>query len=94
MEQERQRIDKWLWHARAVKSRTLATRLVEAGHVRLNGKRVTTPARGVGVGDVLTIALEHEIRVWRIIAMDNRRGPFRIACRLYEDIGAQDAPSA
>jgi ribosome-associated heat shock protein Hsp15 len=37
---ERQRLDKWLWHARVVKARTLAAALVEAGHVRINGVRI------------------------------------------------------
>lgn len=49
---------KWLWFARVVKTRTLATKLVSEGHVRVNGARVATPAKPIGVDDVLTIALE------------------------------------
>ncbi|HWN79894.1 MAG TPA: S4 domain-containing protein, partial [Bradyrhizobium sp.] len=40
---ERQRLDKWLWHARVVKARTSAAALVEAGHVRINGVREKAP---------------------------------------------------
>jgi ribosome-associated heat shock protein Hsp15 len=41
---ERQRIDKWLWHARIVRTRSDAARLVGAGHTRVNGQRVTEVA--------------------------------------------------
>ena len=52
---ERQRLDKWLWHARVVKARTCAAALVEAGHVRINGVREKAPGHAVKLGDVLTI---------------------------------------
>ena len=53
---DRQRLDKWLWHARVVKARSSAAALIEAGHVRLNGARETAPGHAVKAGDVLTIA--------------------------------------
>jgi len=54
---ERQRLDKWLWHARVVKARTSAAALIEAGHVRINGVREKAPGHAVKAGDVLTIGL-------------------------------------
>jgi ribosome-associated heat shock protein Hsp15 len=86
MEQGRQRLDKWLWFARVVKSRTLASRLVGDGHVRLNGTRIIVPARLVQPGDVLTIALERQVRVLRIVDPGQHRGPFEQARHLYEDL--------
>jgi ribosome-associated heat shock protein Hsp15 len=86
MDQGRQRLDKWLWFARMTKSRSLAARLVEEGHVRLNGRRVEAPARAVAPGDVLTIALDRQVRVLKILAPGERRGPFVEACRLYQDL--------
>lgn len=91
MEQGRQRIDKWLWFARVLKSRARAARLVMDGHVRLNGQRIIVPSRLVSAGDVLTIALERDVRVLRVVAPGERRGPFREACLLFEDLGAQPA---
>ncbi len=91
MEQSRQRIDKWLWCARVVKSRTLAARLVEDGYVRVNGLRSLVPARPVCCGDVLTVALERHVRVLRVLAMAERRGPFREASLLFEELGEQAA---
>ncbi len=83
---ERQRLDKWLWFARVVKSRALATKLVEAGHVRLNGARAAGPDKPVRKGDVLTIALERQVRVLRVEASGERRGPYEEARLLYTDL--------
>lgn len=92
---ERQRIDKWLFFARVVKSRSLAAALVEAGHVRVNSQRVEVPARPIGVGDVLTIALSaRQIRVLRVTGAGHRRGPASEARTLYEDLSPnQNEPS-
>lgn len=86
MELERQRLDKWLWFARVAKSRTLAARLVAAGHVRVNGIRSTTPARPIGAGDVLTVALERDVRVLRVLDSGTRRGPYSEARLLFDDL--------
>ena len=58
------RLDKWLWHARFFKTRSLATREVQAGHVRVNSRRIVKPATAVGQGDVLTFAQGDLIRAW------------------------------
>ena len=89
---QRQRIDTWLWFARVVKSRTLATRLVEDGHVRINGARAQVPAKPIGPGDVLTIALERRVRVLRLVGIGERRGPFSEASLLFEEISC-DGPA-
>ena len=83
---ESQRLDKWLWFARVVKSRSLAARLVTEGYVRLNGKRIEVPARAIGPGDVLTIALERQVLVLKVLGSGERRGPFAQAKLLYEDM--------
>jgi ribosome-associated heat shock protein Hsp15 len=85
---ERRRLDKWLWFARVVKTRALAARLVEAGHVRLNGTRAAGPAKPVRPGDVLTIALERQVRVLRVRGAGERRGPYEEARLLYDDLTA------
>ena len=87
MDAARQRIDKWLCYARVVKTRSLAARLVEDGYVRINGARAISPSKAIGIGDVLTIALERRVRVLRIVGTDERRGPFREASLLFEEIG-------
>ncbi|OQM75143.1 RNA-binding S4 domain-containing protein [Manganibacter manganicus] len=94
----RQRIDKWLFFARAVKSRSLAARLVSAGRVRINRDKSAQPSDNVKPGDVLTVTLERRILVWKVLAGGTRRGPFEEARALYEDMSptaaAKDATPA
>jgi ribosome-associated heat shock protein Hsp15 len=84
---EPQRLDKWLVYARFARTRTAASELVERGRVRLNGARMTNPARPVGPGDVLTLALPHATRVVRVLGAAERRGSFTDAQALYDDVG-------
>jgi ribosome-associated heat shock protein Hsp15 len=83
---ERQRLDKWLWHARVVKARTSAAALVESGHVRINGVRESAPGHAVKRGDVLTIALDRSVRVLKVVGFAERRGDATTARVLYEDL--------
>ena len=83
---DRQRLDKWLWHARVVKARSSAAALIEAGHVRLNGARETAPGHAVKAGDVLTIALDRGVRVLKVLGFSERRGDAAAARVLYEDL--------
>ena len=87
---DRQRLDKWLWHARVVKARTSAVALVEAGHVRINGVREKAPGHTVKPGDVLTIALDHSVRILRVIGFSERRGDAAAARVLYEDLQVRE----
>ena len=82
----RQRIDKWLFFARAVKSRSLAAKLVSAGRVRINREKADQPSDSVKAGDVLTITLDRRILVYKVLDTGTRRGPASEAALLYEDL--------
>ncbi|MGI9402236.1 MAG: RNA-binding S4 domain-containing protein [Rhizobiaceae bacterium] len=86
MAEEAIRIDKWLWHARVVKTRSLSQKLIAAGKVRINREKTTSTSRSVKPGDVLTITLERKICVYEILAIGKRRGPFSEASKLYKDL--------
>jgi ribosome-associated heat shock protein Hsp15 len=86
------RLDKWLWQARFVKSRSLAAKLIETAGIRVNGQRIAKPAYAVGPGDVLTFALGKRIVVARILALGTRRGPAPEARALYEDLSPPPPP--
>ena len=86
MSEDRQRIDKWLWHARIVRTRSAAAALAAAGHVRVNGARVAAPAKPVRAGDVVTVALDARVRVLKVIGFAVRRGAAAAGKALYEDL--------
>jgi ribosome-associated heat shock protein Hsp15 len=85
-ELERQRVDKWLWHARMVRTRTDAAALTAAGFVRLNGRRMTAAGHPVRIGDVVTVALDRTVRVVRVEGLCERRGGPLVARALYRDL--------
>ena len=89
---DRQRIDKWLWHARVVRTRSAAAALSDAGLVRINGARIDTSSRPVRPGDVVTIALDRSVRILKVIGFAERRGSAEIARVLYEDITPPPEP--
>ncbi len=86
MEDGRQRLDKWLWYARLAKTRTLAQRLAVSGHVRLNRNKTDSASQPVKTGDILTVALPGGVRVLKVVAIGERRGPATEARLLYEDL--------
>lgn len=88
------RLDKWLWYARVVKSRTLAAGLIEDGKVRLNRERMTKPSQTVRIGDVLTISVGSRVRILEVAAIGTRRGPAPEAQALYVDRSSPPPPPA
>jgi ribosome-associated heat shock protein Hsp15 len=83
------RLDRYLFFIRLVKSRTLAQGLIEAGHVRLDGKRVAKTSEEVRTGQVIAMPLHGTVRVIRIIGLPTRRGPAAEARLHYEEIEAE-----
>ena len=81
------RIDRFLFFIRLVKSRTLAQHVIEAGHVRIDGKRVDKSSEEVQAGSVVALPLRGTVLVIRVLALPNRRGPAREARTCYEELG-------
>jgi ribosome-associated heat shock protein Hsp15 len=87
LEPHRQRIDRWLWHARVVRTRTAAASLASAGHVRVNGAKIAAPGREIRCGDVITVALDRHVRVLKVCGFAERRRDASAARALFEEIG-------
>ena len=83
---DRQRIDRWLWHARLVRTRAAAAALAAAGYVRVNGARIDAPGRMVRAGDVVTVALDRAVRVLKVRGFRERRGPPAAGQDLYDEL--------
>jgi ribosome-associated heat shock protein Hsp15 len=90
----KERLDKFLFFSRAIKSRTLAQKVIETGVIRVNSERTDRSDHKVGAGDVLTMSLHGRIVVWRILDAGTRRGPAAEAQGLYEDLSPPPLPKA
>lgn len=82
----RQRVDKWLWHARLARTRSAAKAFAISGRLRINREKNETAAHLVQAGDVLTISLPGRIRIVRVRAIAERRGSATEAAGLYEEL--------
>jgi ribosome-associated heat shock protein Hsp15 len=88
----KERLDKFLFFSRALKSRTLAQKVIETGAIRVNSERTDRSDHKVGAGDVLTMQLHGRVLVWRIIDPGTRRGPATEAATLYQDLSPPPLP--
>lgn len=89
------RLDKLLWFLRFARSRSLAQAMVEAGHIRLDGRRVTRSSCAVHPGATLVLPVGERIEVIRLVAVPLRRGPApeAQACYIRLETGAAAATS-
>jgi ribosome-associated heat shock protein Hsp15 len=88
------RIDRFLFFIRLAKSRTLAQSIVAEAHVRVDGKRVEKPSEEVREGSVVAFPLHGQIRILRVLALPERRGPAPEARACYEELGIDGANPA
>jgi ribosome-associated heat shock protein Hsp15 len=88
------RIDRFLFFIRLMKSRTLAQALIDAGHVRVDGKRVEKPSESVRIGSVIAFPLHDKVRVLKVLSLPTRRGPASEARACYEELGIDEPKSA
>ena len=87
------RADKWLWYARFFKTRSLATKVCNAGKLRISGEVVSKAHHKVKPDDVLTFAQGRHVRVVKVLALAVRRGAAAEAQALYEDLKPPSAES-
>jgi ribosome-associated heat shock protein Hsp15 len=90
---DRQRIDKWLWYARVVRTRSAAAQLLTLGHVRRNGERVRSPSQLVRAADVITIALDRHVRILQVVGFGERRGNAVAAATLFVELTPAPEPA-
>jgi len=69
------RLDKLLWYLRFARSRSLAQAMIVAGHIRLDGRRVTRASCAVHAGATLVLPVGEHIEVIRVLTLPARRGP-------------------
>jgi len=88
------RLDRFLFFIRLMKSRTLAQALIATGHVRIDGRRVEKTSEEVRVGSIIAFPLRGQVRVLRVLALPERRGPAPEARACYEELGIDGGGAA
>ena len=88
------RIDRFLHCIRLVKSRSRARAVIDEGYVRIDGRRVEKPSEEVRVGSVVALPLHDEVRILKVLALPQRRGPAVKARLCYEELGIDEAKPA
>ena len=83
---EKIRLDTWLWYARFYKSRSLSSKAISSGKIRINSNKITKPAAKVKTHDVLTLNYVNEIRLIQVQSLGSRRGPASEAQSLYIEL--------
>tara|TARA_Y100000589_G_scaffold331936_1_gene388045 strand:- start:131 stop:514 length:384 start_codon:yes stop_codon:yes gene_type:complete len=91
---EKIRLDTWLWYARFYKSRSLSSKAILSGKVRVNSNKIIKPASKVKINDVLTINHVTTVRIIQIQSLGARRGPASEAQKLYKDLSGDATGSA
>ena len=91
---EKIRLDTWLWYARFYKSRSLSSKAILSGKVRVNSNKIFKPASKVKINDVLTINHVTTVRIIQIQSLGARRGPASEAQKLYKDLSGDATGSA
>ena len=88
------RMDKWLWHARFFKSRSLATQFCNAGKLRVDGVIIKKAHFLARPYMVLTFSRSRQVHIVKILVLGSRRGPATEAKTLYEDLSPPLSPKS
>ena len=88
---EKIRLDTWLWYARFYKSRSLSSKAILSGKLRVNSNKIIKPASKVKINDVLTINHLNMVRIIQVQNLGTRRGPASEAQKLYKDLSGDEA---
>ncbi|PKP87761.1 MAG: RNA-binding protein [Alphaproteobacteria bacterium HGW-Alphaproteobacteria-17] len=88
------RLDKLLWFLRFARSRSLAQAIIAAGHIRLDGRRVTRSSCAVHAGATLVLPVGERIEVIRLLTLPVRRGPAPEAQACYVRLEAANTPAS
>ena len=80
------RLDIYLYYIRIFKSRSIATKFVSTNRLRISGQVTQKPHKMISIGDVLTITINDNIKILKVLDIPNRRGPYSESLNFYEDI--------
>ena len=86
LEKKTLRLDIYLYYIRIFKSRSIATKFVSTNRLRISGQVTQKPHKMISVGDILTMTINDNIKILKVLDIPNRRGPYSESLNFYEDI--------
>ena len=86
LEKKTLRLDIYLYYIRIFKSRSIATKFVLTNRLRISGQVTQKPHKMISVGDVLTMTINDNIKILKVLDIPSRRGPYPESINFYEDI--------
>ena len=86
LEKKTLRLDIYLYYIRIFKSRSIATKFVLTNRLRISGQVTQKPHKMISVGDVLTMTINNNIKILKVLDIPSRRGPYPESLNFYEDI--------
>ena len=86
LEKKTLRLDIYLYYIRIFKSRSIATKFVLANRLRISDQVTQKPHKMISVGDVLTMTINDNIKILKVLDIPSRRGPYPESLNFYEDI--------
>ncbi len=86
LEKKTIRLDIYLYYIRIFKSRSISTKFVSTNRLRISGQVTQKPHKMISIGDVLTMTINDNIKILKVLDIPNRRGPYSESLNFYEDI--------
>ena len=86
LEKKTLRLDIYLYYIRIFKSRSIATKFVSTNRLRISGQVTQKPHKRISIGDILTLTINDNIKILKVLDIPNRRGPYSESLNFYEDI--------
>ena len=86
LEKKTLRLDIYLYYIRIFKSRSIATKFVSTNRLRISGQVTQIPHKMISIGDILTLTINDNIKILKVLDIPNRRGPYSESLNFYEDL--------
>ena len=86
LEKKTIRLDIYLYYIRIFKSRSIATKFVSTNRLRISGQVTQKPHKMISIGDILTMTINDNVKILKVLDIPNRRGPYSESLNFYEDI--------
>ena len=86
LEKKTIRLDIYLYYIRIFKSRSIATKFVSTNRLRISGQVTQKPHKMISIGDILTLTINDNIKILKVLDIPNRRGPYSESLNFYEDL--------